>query len=95
MTSMKRIFIEAKDFQKKLDSFKDVDLLRNFQEAIAKDQLTWSQVSNLKFWEDPIAMQYNVKSVPAAFLLDANGNIIAKDLRGAELKAKVAELLAK
>ena len=66
-----------------------------WKEAIVKDQLTWSQVSNLKFWEDPIAMQYNVKSIPAAFLLDANGNIIAKDLRGAELKAKVAELLAK
>ena len=66
-----------------------------WKEAIAKDQLTWSQVSNLKFWEDPIAMQYNVKSIPAAFLLDANGNIIAKDLRGAALKAKVAELLSK
>ena len=37
MTSMKRIFIEAKDFQKKLDSLKDVDLLRNLQEAIVKD----------------------------------------------------------
>jgi peroxiredoxin len=66
-----------------------------WKEAIAKDKLTWTQVSNLKFWEDPIAMKYNIKSIPATFLLDANGNIVAKDLRGAELKAKVAELLAK
>jgi peroxiredoxin len=64
-----------------------------WKEAIAKDNLTWTHVSNLKFWEDPIAIQYNVKSIPATFLLDASGKIIAKDLRGEELKAKVAELL--
>lgn len=66
-----------------------------WKEAIAKDKLTWTQVSNLKYWEDPIAKLYNVKSIPATFILDATGNIVAKDLRGAELKAKVAELLAK
>ncbi len=65
-----------------------------WKEAIAKDGLTWIEVSNLKFWQDPIAMKYNVKSIPATFLLDANGKIIAKDLRGAELKAKVASLLS-
>ncbi|MEW5677139.1 TlpA disulfide reductase family protein [Flavobacterium enshiense] len=66
-----------------------------WKEAIAKDQLTWAQVSNLKFWEDPIAKQYNVESIPATFILDASGKIVAKDLRGAELKAKVIELLGK
>lgn len=66
-----------------------------WKEAIAKDKLTWTQVSNLKFWEDPIAQQYNVKAIPATFILDASGKIVAKDLKGAELKAKVAELLAK
>ncbi|WP_310556726.1 TlpA disulfide reductase family protein [Flavobacterium sp.] len=66
-----------------------------WKEAIAKDQLTWTQVSNLKFWEEPIAIQYSVKSIPALFVLDASGKIVAKDLRGAELKAKIAELLAK
>lgn len=66
-----------------------------WKEAITKDKLTWPQVSNLKFWEDPIALKYNVKSIPATFLLDAKGNIVAKDLRGPDLKAKVAELLAK
>lgn len=64
-----------------------------WKEAIAKDGLTWTQISNLKYWDDPIAKQYNIKGIPATFLLDANGKIIAKDLRGDELKAKVASLL--
>lgn len=66
-----------------------------WKEAIASDKLTWNHVSNLKKWDDPIAKQYGVQSIPATFILDANGNIVAKDLRGAELKAKVEELLAK
>lgn len=64
-----------------------------WKEAIAKDKLTWPHVSNLKFWDEPIAKQYNVQSIPATFILDAKGNIVAKDLRGEELKAKVKELL--
>jgi len=64
-----------------------------WKEAIAKDGLTWTQISNLKFWDDPIAQKYNVKSIPATFLVDANGKIIATDLRGAELRAKVAAVL--
>lgn len=66
-----------------------------WKEAIAKDGLTWNHVSNLKFWQDPIAETYNVKAIPATFILDENGVIIARDLRGAELKAKVEELLNK
>lgn len=64
-----------------------------WNEAIAKDNLTWNHVSNLKFWSDPIAELYHIKSIPATFILDANGKIIERDLRGAELRAKVAELL--
>ena len=64
-----------------------------WKEAIAKDGLTWPQISNLKFWQEPIAEQYNVKSIPATFILDENGIIVARDLRGDELKAKVKELL--
>ncbi|MBY8961460.1 redoxin domain-containing protein [Flavobacterium sp. D11R37] len=66
-----------------------------WKKAIADDKLTWNHVSNLKFWEDPIAKQYGVQSIPATFVLDAEGNIVAKDLRGDQLKAKVKELLAK
>ncbi len=61
--------------------------------AIAKDKLTWTQVSNLKGWKDPIALTYEVEGIPATFILDAKGNIVAKNLRGDELKAKVKELL--
>ncbi|WP_445721851.1 redoxin domain-containing protein [Flavobacterium sp.] len=64
-----------------------------WKEAIAKDELTWTHVSNLKFWQDPIAELYSIKSIPATYILDEKGNIIAKDLRGEELVAKVRELL--
>jgi peroxiredoxin len=64
-----------------------------WKEAIAKDGLVWPQISNLKFWDEPIAKQYNVESIPATFILDAKGVIVARDLRGDALKAKVNELL--
>ena len=64
-----------------------------WKEAIAKDGLTWTHVSNLKFWDEPIAKLYSVESIPATFILDENGIIVAKDLRGDALKAKFKELL--
>ena len=67
---------------------------KKWKEAIAKDKLTWNQVSNLKDFEDPIAVTYGINAIPSTFILDAKGTIVAKDLRGAELKAKVAALLA-
>lgn len=66
-----------------------------WKEAIAKDNLTWTHVSNLKFWDEPIAAQYKVQSIPATFILDASGKVVAKDLRGEELRAKINELLSK
>ena len=67
----------------------------DWQKAITKDNITWSQVSNLKFWDDPIAKLYKVEQIPTVYLLDKDGKIVAKDLRGAELKAKILELLNK
>lgn len=64
-----------------------------WKEAIAKDKLTWNQISNLKHWSEPIAIDYGVESIPATYLLDASGKIVAKDLRGEALKAKIIELL--
>lgn len=64
-----------------------------WKEAIAKDGLTWTHVSNLKFGDEPIAKLYSVESIPATFILDENGIIVAKDLRGDALKAKIKELL--
>ena len=62
-------------------------------QAIAEDNLSWPQVSNLQFWQDPVAQQYGIQSIPAAFLLDENGVIVARNLRGEALEQKVAELL--
>lgn len=62
-------------------------------QAIEKDGLEWNQVSNLKFWQDPIAKDYNIKAIPASFLLDEDGKIIAQNLRGPALKQKIEELL--
>lgn len=61
--------------------------------AIADDGLTWNHVSNLKYWADPIAQLYKVRGIPAAFVLDREGRIVAKNLRGAQLDAKIEELL--
>jgi len=61
--------------------------------AIKDDKMNWHHVSNLKGWSDPIAQQYSVRSIPATFLLDENGKIIAKNLRGNALAAKIASLL--
>ncbi len=56
-----------------------------WQAAIAKDKLSWTHVSDLKGWGSPTAALYGVQSIPANFLLDKDGKIIAKNLRGEEL----------
>jgi peroxiredoxin/ribulose bisphosphate carboxylase small subunit len=60
--------------------------------AIHKDNLTWTQVSDLKFWDNEVAVLYGVKAIPTNLLLDPQGKIIAKDLRGEDLSKKLAEL---
>ena len=67
----------------------------SWKQAIEKDQLTWTQVSHLQYWNDPIAKEYSVRGIPATFILDENGVIVARDLRGDELEKKIAELLNK
>jgi peroxiredoxin len=62
--------------------------------AIADDQLDWTQVSDLAYWSNAVAQSYAVRSIPANFLLDSEGTIIARGLRGEDLREKVAELLA-
>ena len=56
--------------------------------------MTWLQVSNLKEMNDPIVSLYGVSSIPSTFLLDAKGRIIAIDLRGNDLKAKIKSMLS-
>jgi peroxiredoxin len=66
----------------------------SWTKVIKQDKLTWTQVSNLKEMKDPIALQYGVIQIPTTFLLDAKGKIVAIDLRGNDLKAKIKELLS-
>jgi peroxiredoxin len=61
--------------------------------AIKKDGLDWTQVSDLKGWDNQIAAQYGIKGIPMNFLLDKEGTIIAKGLTGEELEKKLADLL--
>lgn len=65
----------------------------DWKKAIQDDGLTWNHVSHVQYFNDPVARLYNVDAIPAAFLLDENGIIVAKNLRGPALEAKVAELL--
>lgn len=65
----------------------------NWIKAIEDDGLQWTHVSHLQYWNEPIAKAYQVRSIPATFILDRNGKIVAKNLRGAALEQKVEELL--
>lgn len=62
-------------------------------EAIEKDGLKWPQVSDLKFWQSEAAQTYAVQSIPHTVLIGKDGKILASGLRGADLDAKLAEVL--
>lgn len=61
--------------------------------AIQQDGLEWTQISDLKGWESVAARDYKVNSIPANFLVDPSGKIIAHDLRGPDLENKLQEVL--
>ncbi|HNS18158.1 MAG TPA: TlpA disulfide reductase family protein [Bacteroidales bacterium] len=60
--------------------------------AIQDDSLTWTQVSDLKKWESKLAMSYAVRSIPFSVLVDREGRIIARELRGSALRSKLQEI---
>ena len=64
----------------------------DWKKAIADDGLEWHHVSNVQYF-DEIAALYNVTAIPATFILDENGVIVAKNLRGPALEAKISEML--
>jgi peroxiredoxin len=74
-------------FQVSLDKKKE-----SWISAIESDQLTWIHVSDLQYWNSAAAKLYQVQAIPTNFLLDKNGKIIAKNLRGDALKAKLSEI---
>ncbi|HUC80947.1 MAG TPA: TlpA disulfide reductase family protein [Flavisolibacter sp.] len=71
-----------------LDENKDAWL-----QAIQKDGLTWPHASDLQSWNNAAAALYEVQSIPANFLIDPQGNIIAQDLRGEELMETLARFI--
>lgn len=65
----------------------------NWIKAIETDGLIWHNVSDLKYWDNAAAIDYAVSSIPSNVLFDENGTIIAKNLRGEDLRKKVEEIL--
>lgn len=61
--------------------------------AIAQDGLTWTQVSDLAYFNSEAARIYNIQAIPATYLVGPDGKIVAKNLRGESLEAKLAEVL--
>jgi peroxiredoxin len=61
--------------------------------AILDDKLEWSQVSDLKFWNNSVAVQYRIQQIPQNFLIDPNGKIVGKNLRGPDLDSRLCALL--
>ncbi len=64
----------------------------NWIKAVEQDAMPWTQVSDLKGWNNVVAQQYGIKAVPANFLVSPEGKIIALDLRGEKLTEKLAEI---
>ncbi|RWU06380.1 redoxin domain-containing protein [Pedobacter chitinilyticus] len=63
--------------------------------AVEDDKLAWTQVSDMQGWNNEVSTAWGIRSIPANFLVDPNGKIVAKDLRGGALHKKLAELLDK
>ena len=68
------------------------DSREKWMKALVKDDLPWTQVSDLKGWQNEVAMLYGVRGIPANFLISPDGIIIDKGLRGESLNAKLKEI---
>ncbi|MEQ6118957.1 TlpA disulfide reductase family protein [Reichenbachiella sp. MALMAid0571] len=74
-------------FSVSLDRTKDA-----WVKAIEDDGLKWTHVSDLKYFQSEAAATYSIQAIPATYLIDPDGNILAKNLRGEELAAKLKEI---
>jgi thiol-disulfide isomerase/thioredoxin len=75
-----------------LDRDQDREKLTSFLE---EKNMTWPQFFDGNYWKNKLAVKYGVNSIPATYLLDGQGTIIGKDLRGEELDKAVAKAVAK
>jgi peroxiredoxin len=62
-------------------------------QAIKDDNLAWTQVSDLRYWQNEVAQKYKIESIPQNYLIAPDGKIVGKNLRGEALEAKLCELL--
>ena len=60
-----------------------------WEQAVEDDSLLWTQVSNLNFWNDPIARRYSIRAIPQSYLINQDGIVIGKNLRGDDLEEKI------
>ena len=94
---------ENPNILKQFESFKDKGFTvlgvsldeekSDWLKAIKDDRLNWTQVSELKRWDGKVTIQYKVEGIPASFLLDPKGKILAKNLRGVELQNFLQKVL--
>ncbi|MDR0961560.1 MAG: AhpC/TSA family protein [Mediterranea sp.] len=66
---------------------------KGWEAAIAKDSLTWTHVSDLRYWDSAPAKLYGIRAIPSNILIDKDGIIVAKNVEGEELQQKLAELM--
>ena len=65
----------------------------NWKNGIKTLNISWIQVSDLKFWRSPVAKTYNIQELPYNLLLDGNGTILAKNLHGSELEKMIIRFM--
>ena len=83
-------FKDAKGFEIFSYSLENAGAMNRWVDAIAKDDLHWPyHVSDFQGWRSPASAQYGVRSIPSNFLIDKDGIVIAKNLRGAALSAEL------
>jgi thiol-disulfide isomerase/thioredoxin len=67
--------------------------IHDWKKAITKDKISWLQAIDTKGWDAMSAIKWHVEAIPASFLVDKNGNVVAVNLEKNELEIKVKELL--
>ena len=67
----------------------------DWMNAVMKDRLAWTQVSDLQYWNSPVVPLYNIQGIPYNVLVDPNGKVVAESLRGEQLAATLEQVLPK
>ena len=76
-------------------SLDQADGKEDWMKAVMKDNLTWTHVSDLQFWNSAVVPLYNIQGIPFNVLVDPNGKIVAESLRGEELATTLEKVLPK